>query len=67
MQPSVPAATQRTRLHRLLPWLAGIVFLVALVAVDRVLGRYDWRDVLEHLHATPGHALRNALLLTAGS
>jgi len=67
MQQSSAAATHRTSLQRWAPWIAGVVFIFAVVAIDRVLGRYDWRDVLQHLHATPGHALRDALLLTVGS
>lgn len=67
MRQTSAAASNKSTLRRWVPWLAGVVFVLAVVAIDRVLGRYDWRDVLEHLHATPGHALRNALLLTAGS
>jgi len=61
------AGTQKTFLQRWGPWLAGGLFVIALIAVDRVLGRYDWRDVFVHLHATPARVLLYALLLTACS
>ena len=59
--------TKKSLMRRLGPWLAGGLFIVALLAVDRVLGEYEWHDVLRHLHAIPAHAMLYALLLTTGS
>ena len=43
------------------------MFVVAIGAIDHVLGKYHWREVAAHLYATPRSALLAALLLTAGS
>jgi uncharacterized membrane protein YbhN (UPF0104 family) len=43
------------------------VFIVAVIAIDHVLGKYHWREVAAHLYATPPRALLEGLLLTAGS
>lgn len=50
--------------RRLSPLLAVIVFVIAVVAVDRVLGKYHWHEVAVHLYATPVHTLLTALGLT---
>ncbi|HYP79668.1 MAG TPA: bifunctional lysylphosphatidylglycerol flippase/synthetase MprF, partial [Steroidobacteraceae bacterium] len=60
-------ATDKSLMQRIGPWLAFALFIVALLAVDRVLGKYEWHDVLSHLHAIPARAMLFALLLTAGS
>jgi phosphatidylglycerol lysyltransferase len=60
-------STQRPPLRRWSTWLAIGVFVVAIIAIDHVLGRYQWHEVAAHLYATPPRALLVALALTAGS
>jgi uncharacterized membrane protein YbhN (UPF0104 family) len=43
------------------------VFIVAVMAIDHVLGQYHWREVVSHLYATPFASIVLALLLTLGS
>ena len=48
-------------------WIAIAVFLIAVVLVDRVLGKYQWSEVAEHVYATSPRALLEALVLTVCS
>jgi len=48
-------------------WIAVAVFAVAIVLVDRVLGKYQWREVAAHLYTTSPRALLAAAALTVGS
>ncbi|HMA12700.1 MAG TPA: bifunctional lysylphosphatidylglycerol flippase/synthetase MprF, partial [Steroidobacteraceae bacterium] len=60
-------STQQHPLRRWSTWLAAGVFIVAVAAIDHVLGKYHWHEVVAHLYATPARALLEALLLTMGS
>jgi phosphatidylglycerol lysyltransferase len=60
-------STPQHPLRRWSTWLASGVFIVAVIVIDRVLGKYQWREVAAHLYSTPPAALVNALLLTTGS
>jgi len=59
--------TPQHPLRRWSTWLAIGVFILAIVAIDHVLGKYHWREVVSHLYATPAQALLEALLLTTCS
>lgn len=54
-------------LHRWSTWIAVLVFAVAIFAIDRVLGRYQWAEVVAHLYAIPWRVLLLAASLTVGS
>lgn len=54
-------------LRRWSTWIALLVFAIAVVAIDRVLGRYHWAEVAARLYAMPSQVLLQAALLTVGS
>ncbi|MEO8315167.1 MAG: phosphatidylglycerol lysyltransferase domain-containing protein, partial [Pseudomonadota bacterium] len=59
-----------TKHNKLRKWsiaIAALVFVVAVFAIDRVLGRYHWSEVAGHLYAIPWRVLLLAASLTAGS
>jgi phosphatidylglycerol lysyltransferase len=60
-------STEPKKKRRWSVWLAVAVFAVAVVLVDRVLGKYQWSEVAAHLYATSPRALLEAALLTVCS
>ncbi len=59
--------TKHNIFHRWSTWIAVLVFVIAMFAIDRVLGRYHWAEVAARLYAIPWQVLLQAALLTVGS
>jgi phosphatidylglycerol lysyltransferase len=60
-------STEPKKKRRWSVWLAVAVFALAVVLVDRVLGKYQWKEVAAHLYATSPRALLEAAVLTVCS
>ena len=59
--------TAQQKFRRWSTWIALVVFVIAVIAVDRVLGRYHWAEVADHLYAISPRVLLTAAALTVGS
>src|SRR6185369_12246047 len=62
-----PVVSSEPKKRRWSVWIAVAVFAVAIVLVDRVLGKYQWREVAAHLYTTSPRALLAAAALTVVS
>jgi uncharacterized membrane protein YbhN (UPF0104 family) len=57
----------RNKLGKWSRWIAPVVFVIALFAINHVLGRYHWADVVAHLSVMPWRVLLLAAALTVSS